>query len=85
MIQWVKHIVKEALESCDNEDSNQEDIQSIDKTDFVNSLPTRELALHVLSIWSRMFRCNVQWPFLNIIGLSLQKYRRMLKAQFSTS
>lgn len=85
MIRWVRYIVKEALESCDSEDSAEEDDQSIDKTELVNGLPIRELALHVLCIWSRMFRCNVQWPFLNIIGLSLQEYAHMLEAEFVSS
>ncbi|KAK5025835.1 hypothetical protein LTR13_010298 [Exophiala sideris] len=83
MIQWVRHIVKEALESSDSEDSTEEDDQSVDRTEFVNALSNQELALHVLRIWSRMFRCNVQWPFLNVIGLSLQEYTRMLKMHFT--
>ncbi|EXJ96131.1 hypothetical protein A1O1_01257 [Capronia coronata CBS 617.96] len=82
MIRWVRHIVKEALESCDSEDSPEEADLSVDKTEHVNALPIRALALHVLWIWSRMFRCNVQWPFLNIIGLSLHEYSHLLEAEF---
>lgn len=85
MIRWVKHIIKEALESSDSEDPIEDDNQSCDKTDFVNRLSIRDLALQVLYVWSRMFRCNVQWPFLNVIGLSLQEYAHMLEAQFTSS
>ena len=85
MILWLRHIVKEAVESSDSEDATEEDELSMDRTEFVNALPIRELALYVICIWSRMFRCNVQWPFLNIIGLSLQEYARMLEADFASS
>ena len=82
MILWLRHIVKEALESSDSEESGDEDETSVDKTEYVDALPIPELALHVLRIWSRMFRCNVQWPFLNVIGLGLQEYARLIKADF---
>ncbi|KAK7897497.1 hypothetical protein LTR67_004124 [Exophiala xenobiotica] len=85
MIRWVKHIIKEALESSDSEDPTEDDSQPFDKTDFVNGLSIRDLALQVLYIWSRMFRCNVQWPFLNVIGLSLQEYAHMLEVDFASS
>lgn len=83
MILWLRHIVKEALESSDSEESGEEDETSLDKTEYVDALPIPELALHVLRIWSRMLRCNVQWPFLNVIGLGLQEYARMVKADFA--
>lgn len=75
MLRWIRYIVKEAIESSDSEDTE-------DKIAFMGSLSTNQLALHVVRIWSRMFRSNVQWPLLNVIGLSLQEYARMLEARF---
>lgn len=36
------------------------------------------LALSVLRIWAHFFRGNTQWPFINMIGTSLQLYREIL-------
>lgn len=36
------------------------------------------LSLAVLKIWAHFFKSNAQWPFINIIGKSLEKYRDML-------
>jgi hypothetical protein len=35
----------------------------------------------VLQIWAHFFSSNTQWPFINIIGMSLEKYRIMLVSQ----
>lgn len=46
-----------------------------------NAVVAREpasLGLDVLMIWSHFFKSNTQWPFINIIGKSLQEYREML-------
>lgn len=36
------------------------------------------LGLAVLKIWAHFFKSNTQWRFINMIGLSLEKYREML-------
>lgn len=36
------------------------------------------LSLAVLKIWAHFFKGNTQWRFINMIGLSLEKYREML-------
>lgn len=36
------------------------------------------LSLAVLRIWAHFFKSNTQWPFINIIGKSLEKYRELL-------
>ena len=38
----------------------------------------RDLGLAVLKIWARFFMGNAQWPFINMIGRSLEKYREIL-------
>jgi len=35
------------------------------------------LGLGVLQIWAHFFSSNTQWPFINVIGRSLEKYRSM--------
>jgi hypothetical protein len=42
------------------------------------SLDPRGLSLTVLKIWAHFFKSNTQWPFINIIGASLERYRAML-------
>lgn len=37
------------------------------------------LSLAVLKIWAHFFKSNTQWPFINIIGKSLEKYREILQ------
>lgn len=36
------------------------------------------LSLAVLRIWAHFFKSNTQWPFINMIGESLEKYRELL-------
>jgi hypothetical protein len=43
------------------------------------------LGLGVLQIWAHFFSSNTQWPFINIIGRSLEKYRNMLANQGQNS
>lgn len=42
------------------------------------SLDPQGLGLAVLKIWAHFFKSNTQWPFINIIGASLERYREML-------
>jgi hypothetical protein len=38
-----------------------------------------ELGLAVVKIWARIFKRNVQWRFINIIGMSLEIYAKKLE------
>lgn len=42
------------------------------------NLDPQGLGLAVLKIWAHFFKSNTQWPFINIIGASLERYREML-------
>jgi hypothetical protein len=37
------------------------------------------LGLAVVKIWARIFKRNVQWRFINIIGTSLEIYAKKLE------
>lgn len=66
---WVRCIVKEAYEVVDFED------EPGGLTDFRDPA---NLSLAVLKIWAHFFKSNTQWPFINIIGISLDRYHDML-------
>lgn len=51
-----------------------------DEEDSVVPADAQGLSMAVLKIWAHFFRQNTQWPFINIIGVSLHKYRKMLMA-----
>lgn len=40
------------------------------------------VALGVLKIWAHFFTSNTQWPIINMIGSSLEKYHAMLAQQY---
>lgn len=67
ILRWVRCIVEEAFAVVDFDDDDGE--PSLDPTG---------LSLAVLKIWAHFFKSNTQWPFINIIGASLEKYREML-------
>jgi hypothetical protein len=76
IIHWVRSIVDEAYAVTDFTDS------SAGATDFHDPV---QLGLGVLQIWAHFFSSNTQWPFINIIGMSLEKYRTMLASQGQSS
>ncbi|RDW87883.1 hypothetical protein BP5796_03577 [Coleophoma crateriformis] len=41
-----------------------------------------DLSLAVVKIWARFFKNNVQWPFINVMGESLELYARGLEEEF---
>lgn len=49
-----------------------------DETDLQKDQGSASLSLGVLKIWAHFFKSNAQWPFINIIGQSLEKYRELL-------
>jgi len=76
ILHWVRYIVDEACAVVDFD----EDVG--DHTFLASANPHRagpsHLALSVLRIWSHFFKGNTQWPFINMIGESLQLYRELL-------
>lgn len=75
ILHWVRCIVEEAFDVVDFE---QEDERGEVDMGEELSLDPGGLSLAVLKIWAHFFKSNTQWPFINIIGASLQKYREML-------
>ncbi|KAL1854833.1 hypothetical protein Daus18300_011349 [Diaporthe australafricana] len=69
ILHWVRCIVEEAYDVVDFED--EEPGLSTDRD-------PASLSLAVLKIWAHFFKSNTQWPFINIIGNSLEKYRELL-------
>lgn len=73
ILHWVRCIVEEAYTVVDFD-------QGVD-TDNPSLLGFRDpsnLSLAVLKIWAHFFKSNTQWPFINIIGVGLEKYREIL-------
>lgn len=69
ILHWVRCIVEEAYDVVDFED---------DEADVQADRDPGSLSLAVLKIWAHFFKSNAQWPFINIIGKSLEKYRELL-------
>lgn len=67
ILSWVRRIVEEAFAAVDFEE------EVLD-----TPLDAEGLGMAVLKIWAHFFKSNTQWPFINIIGESLQRYRAML-------
>lgn len=69
ILHWVRCIVEEAYDVVDFED---------DESDLQPDRGPACLSLAVLKIWAHFFKSNAQWPFINIIGKSLEQYRELL-------
>lgn len=69
ILHWVRCIVEEAYDVVDFEE---------DEADLHTDRGPASLGLAVLKIWAHFFKSNAQWPFINIIGQSLEKYRELL-------
>lgn len=65
IIRWIRLIVDEAYDSMDTEEGD------------VPGRKPSELAAAVLGIWSRFFKQNSQWKFINILGESLSRYAKL--------
>ncbi|KAJ5280395.1 hypothetical protein N7478_005767 [Penicillium angulare] len=68
ILRWTQCIVEEAYSSIDLEDA----------PDASPNLDPASLGLAVLRLWSRLFKGNTQWPFINALGESLEKYMTMI-------
>jgi hypothetical protein len=71
----VRCIVEEAYDVVDFDESESEAETGQQRRP---SLEPQGLGLAVLKIWAHFFKSNTQWPFINIIGASLERYREML-------
>ncbi|KAK1145068.1 hypothetical protein N8T08_004497 [Aspergillus melleus] len=65
IIRWARLVVEEAHDSMDTAEGE------------VPGREPAELAAAVLSIWSRFFKQNSQWKFINILGESLARYAQL--------
>ncbi|KAE8151067.1 hypothetical protein BDV25DRAFT_139224 [Aspergillus avenaceus] len=61
LLNWVRRIVEEGRNSLDDEDTT-------------SDLDCDRLAFFVVRLWARIMRGNAQWPFVDIIGHSLEMY-----------
>lgn len=69
---WAKCVVEEAYAVIDFADPT---------TGTDNLEDPAILALGVIRIWAHFFTSNTQWPIINMIGSSLDKYHAMLVRQ----
>ncbi|PYH98670.1 hypothetical protein BO71DRAFT_425917 [Aspergillus ellipticus CBS 707.79] len=68
ILHWTRCIVQEAYESMDLEEGET----------FPSPDPS-SLGLAVIKLWARLFRKNTQWPFINVLGQSLDKYHALIR------
>ncbi|KAI3004098.1 transcriptional regulator family: C2H2 zinc finger and Fungal Specific TF [Aspergillus niger] len=62
ILHWTRCIVQEAYESMD-----------LDEGESFPSQDPGSLGLAVIKLWARLFRKNTQWPFINVLGESLER------------
>lgn len=67
ILDWVRDIAQEANDSMDADGDEMPPI----------GRPV-DLSVAVLRLWSRFFRGNSQWPFINTLGLALQRYSTLI-------
>lgn len=75
ILHWVSCVVEEAWAVVDFDNDEGDDLDPTKKPSAT------VLGLAVLKIWSHFFKSNTQWPFINIIGDSLEKFRSLLVAR----
>lgn len=68
IIHWVKCIVEEAYSVVDFDEDRELTVPQ----------DPYQLGISVLQIWSRFFRGNTQWQFVNNLGISLELYTKTL-------
>ncbi|RFU28991.1 hypothetical protein B7463_g7335, partial [Scytalidium lignicola] len=66
ILQWLRRVVEEAYAFVDFDDG-----------DFEFHGDPAFLSLAVLKVWAHFFKKNAQWPFINVLGESLEKYHGM--------
>lgn len=68
ILRWTRCIIEEAYSSIDTEEG-----------EAPPDLEPASLGLAVLKIWARLFGTNTQWPFINVLGQSLEQYMAMIR------
>ncbi|PWY96412.1 C2H2 type zinc finger domain protein [Aspergillus sclerotioniger CBS 115572] len=68
ILHWTRCIVQEAYESMD-----------LDEGEAFPSQDPSSLGLAVIKLWARLFRKNTQWPFINVLGESLERYLALIR------
>ncbi|CAG8285538.1 unnamed protein product [Penicillium salamii] len=68
ILRWTRCIVEEAYSSIDTEEG-----------EAPLDLEPASLGLAVLKLWARLFGTNTQWPFINVLGQSLEQYITMIR------
>jgi hypothetical protein len=38
------------------------------------------LGIAVIKLWARLFKKNTQWPFINVMGESLERYLDIIRS-----
>jgi hypothetical protein len=67
ILRWTRCIIEEAYSSID-----------IDEGEAPPDLEPASLGMAVLKLWARLFTTNTQWPFINVLGQSLEQYMNMI-------
>jgi hypothetical protein len=67
ILRWTRCIIEEAYSSID-----------LDEGEAPPNLEPASLGMAVLKLWARLFSTNTQWPFINVLGQSLQRYMTMI-------
>ncbi|KAJ5165422.1 Transcription factor [Penicillium coprophilum] len=67
ILRWTRCIIEEAYSSIDTDDG-----------EAPPDLEPASLGLAVLKLWARLFGTNTQWPFINVLGQSLEEYMTMI-------
>lgn len=52
----------------------------LDERDTLPNMEPSSLGFAVIKLWSRLFCRNTQWPFINVLGQSLERYLSMILA-----
>ncbi|KAJ5104562.1 hypothetical protein NUU61_001909 [Penicillium alfredii] len=68
ILRWTHCIVEEAYSSIDLDDD----------AEAPSPQQPGALGMAVLKLWARLFRKNTQWPFINVLGQSLEQYMAMM-------
>ncbi|KAK7426044.1 hypothetical protein QQZ08_007492 [Neonectria magnoliae] len=68
ILHWIRCVVEEAYAVVDFDEEEEAGLR----------LDPQGLSFAVLKIWAHFFKRNTQWPFINILGASLEKYRDQL-------
>ncbi|KAG2414463.1 hypothetical protein HFD88_003654 [Aspergillus terreus] len=69
ILHWTRCIVEEAYSSMDLEEG-----------ESPPGLDPGSLGIAVIKLWARLFKKNTQWPFINVMGESLERYLDIIRS-----